>query len=556
MARRKVELWTLDCETDPFKQGRDCPMPFIWGAYCFAGATHGDYHTFGHWRQVVDFFVDRKAVCYAHNGGKFDFHYMREAFESSEDTEKRVLVINGRIAKFRIGDTEFRDSFSLLPVPLSAYQKEEIDYSIFEPELRDQDDNRRKIEAYLKSDCINLANLLERFFKDFGRPLTLAGCAMNVWIRRYNNGTKPRQSAAQFERYKPFYYGGRVECFASGWKETNFRVVDKNSAYPDAMMREHPAAPSGKWLTDIPSAIEQCLVCVRATSEGALPFREENGSLTFPKDKQQRDYWVTGWELLEGTILGAVRIHKIHEVHQFQQTANFKGYIEHFFAARRAAKEAGDIGGDIINKLFGNGLYGKFASDPSKYNDFLLCTEERLAHWIDRGWKAYKPWGDGRWLMYQPIPEGRHWYYNIATAASITGYVRAKLFRDLTQARGLIYCDTDSISARSVAGLAIGKQLGEWKVELECDAYAVAGKKMYAFRSAFDQQPDLKTGVYKFPKGAYKVACKGVDLEAQDIIRAARGEKVVYLPEVPTYSITRAKPCLINRVVTNTAKVA
>jgi hypothetical protein len=158
--------------------------------------------------------------------------------------------------------------------------------------------------------------------------------------------------------------------------------------------------------------------------------------------------------------------------------------------------------------------------------------------------------------MYQPVPESRHWYYNIATAASITGYVRAQLFRDLCKAEGLIYCDTDSISAKSVAGLAIGKELGQWKIELECDAYAVAGKKMYAFRAASDQQWDAKTQVFKFPKGSYKIACKGVDLDAPDIIRAARGEKVEYFPEVPTYSITRPQPCLINRMITNTAKVA
>jgi hypothetical protein len=93
----------------------------------------------------------------------------------------------------------------------------------------------------------------------------------------------------------------------------------------------------------------------------------------------------------------------------------------------------------------------------------------------------------------------------------------------------------------------MGRALGEWKVELECDAYAVAGKKMYAFRSATD--------LYDVPKGEYKVACKGVDLTANEIIRVAKGETVIYEPEVPTYSITRPEPCLINRVVTMTARV-
>lgn len=541
MARRKTEIWVLDAETDPFKKGRDKPLPFIWGAYCLADDR---YETFGDSRFVADFFRERQARVYAHNGGKFDFHYLREYFES----ESPVLVINGRIAKFKIGKAEFRDSFSLLPVPLAAYEKEEIDYAIFEPELRDLPDNRAKIEAYLKSDCVNLAKLLDAFFKEHGSPLTMAGCAMATWAKGYNGGEKPRQTAGQFERYKKFYFGGRVECFAAGYQETEFTVVDKNSAYPDAMLKDHPASPEAEWSTEIPSDINQCLICVDATSEGALPFREENGALNFPRDTVRRTYWVTGWELEAGLSLGLVRIHKVHEVHRFPETRNFRGYILEHYQKRQRAKAAGDKAGDLFAKLFMNSCYGKFASDPSKYDEFMLCAPDRLGEWIDEGWRTFKQWGDGRLIITRPLPEERHWYYNIATAASITGYVRAQLLKDLHAARGLIYCDTDSIAARSVAGLTMGKNLGEWKKELECDAYAVAGKKMYAFRSAND--------LYGTPKGEYKVACKGVDLMASEIVRVAKGETITYEPEVPTFSITRPDPCLINRTISMTAKVA
>jgi DNA polymerase type B, organellar and viral len=538
--RKKLEIWTLDAETDPFKKGRDRPLPFLWGAYCLALDR---YETFGHGRMVRDFFAERRACVYAHNGGRFDFHYLREFFES----ENPVLVINGRLAKFYVGRAEFRDSFSLLPVPLAEYEKEEIDYNIFEEGERDKPENRARIETYLKSDCVNLAKLLYSFFEKFGRPLTMAGCAMMSWAKGYNNGVKPRQSAAQFERYKPFYYGGRVECFAAGYAETSFNVVDKNSAYPDAMLREHPASPLGDWRSDIPSDIEACLLCVEAVSEGALPYREENGALIFPRDRTPRVYWVTGWELKAGLDLGLVKINKVYEVHHFKETQNFRGYIEHHYRERQRAREAGDKAMDLFAKLFMNSCYGKFASDPSKYNDFLIVEPARVAYWLGEGWVVYKPWGDGRYVMSRPQPEKRHWYYNIATAASITGYVRAQLLRDLHAARGLIYCDTDAIAAKSVAGLKFGRDLGEWKTELECDIYAVAGKKMYAFRSATD--------LYEVPKGEYKIACKGVDLTAAEIIRVARGETVIYEPDVPTFSITRPEPCLINRVVTMTARV-
>ena len=548
MARATLEIWALDCETDPFKKGRDNPQPFLWGAFCRA---LNRYETFGHARQVLDFFRERRCCVYAHNGGKFDFHYLREGFES----EQQILIINGRLARFRVGKAEFRDSFSLLPVPLSAYQKEKVDYAIFEPGIRDLPENRIIIEGYLKSDCVNLAELLFEFASRFGRPLTQAGCAMNYYIKNYRNGVKPRQTARQFEKYKPYFFGGRVECFKAGFGPADFKIVDKNSAYPHAMLNEHPLSPGGAILTDIPSDIEKCLISLEGVSEGALPFREPNNSLIFPRDKETRAYNVTGWELKQAMEMKLIKIHKINEVHYFDETQNFKDYINHFYQERLAAKKKGDKAGDLFAKLFMNSCYGKFASDPSKYHDYMIVEPDRLAVMAESGWQAYKPWGDGRWLCYQPQPVERHWYYNIATAASITGFVRAELLRDLNTACGLLYCDTDSISAVSVNGLTMGSALGEWKLELECDEYAIAGKKMYAFRSSKDQQWNEKEQVYEYPKGAYKIACKGVDLSAEDIIRASKGEAVLYEPEVPTYSISRPNPVLINRAVSLTAKV-
>jgi hypothetical protein len=93
----------------------------------------------------------------------------------------------------------------------------------------------------------------------------------------------------------------------------------------------------------------------------------------------------------------------------------------------------------------------------------------------------------------------------------------------------------------------MGAELGKWKVELECDAYAIAGKKMYAFRSSTD--------LYKVRRGEYKVACKGVELTPAEIIQVAKGETILYKPEVPTFSICRPESRLINRSVRMTAKV-
>lgn len=549
MGRRKLETWVIDCETDPFKPGR-VPRPFIWGAY---NIRSREYQTFGFASLLAEFFRDRHCVVYAHNGGKFDYHYLREYVNSDEN----ILVINGRMAKFSIGKAEFRDSYNILPFPLAEYKKDEIDYGIFEPDLRVLPENAALIEKYLKSDCIYLGELLEQYFARFGRGLTQAGAALQYWAKHYNKGVKPKQTAAQFERYKPYYYGGRVECFRSGYAECAYTIVDKNSAYPHAMLHHHPISTEGMLLEKLPKRelLPQCFVSLTAIAKGCFPYRMETGELIFPRDNEARQYHVTGWELLAAQEMGAVQVLSIDEVHYFRETIDFAGYIHEFYEERKKAKANGDKAGDLFAKWFMNGCYGKFASNPEHYSEYLVATVQSTPKFVRDGYAEYKPWGDGRSLLWRTLPVDRQRYYNIATAASITGFVRAELFKDLCSARGLIYCDTDSISAEDVSRLPIGKELGQWKVELVCDDYAVAGKKMYAKRSAFDQGLDSKTGIYKYPKGAYKVACKGVNLTAAEIIAAAKGGEVEFNPSVPTYSVVRPEPAFVSRKVRLTAKV-
>jgi DNA polymerase type B, organellar and viral len=544
--RRKNEVWAADCETDPFKAGR-IPKPFIWGAY---DIYSGQYETFGSAQLFVDFFRERRATVYFHNGGKFDGHYLRPYFDSDQE----LLIINGRIARFEIGDAEFRDSYNLIPVALGKYQKESIDYDLMEVfpvcNLHTREDTTVRdlysdeIERYLKSDCVNLATLLRQYFERYGRGFTQAGAAMTYWAKHYNKGVKPKQSAAQFERYRPYYYGGRVECFASGYKEETFTVVDKNSAYPHAMLSRHPISPEAVHLSRLPddSKIPQCFITLRAVSLGAFPYRLESGELIFPRDGRERIYDITGWEFQAAVSQNAVRIKEIIAVHYFRETVDFQGYIHHFYNERKIAKCNQDVAGDIFAKLFMNSCYGKFASNPENYHEYMLSSVERLDEHVKDGYQEYHPWGDGRRLLWRTLPIEKHRYYNIATAASITGYVRAQIFSDLCRVRDPLYCDTDSIAALSVDNLSVGPELGQWKVEKQGSAWAIVGKKMYAFR-------DAESGLWD------KVACKGVKFTADQIIRAARGDVVEYEPMAPCYTITRPEPRFINRRVRLTATV-
>lgn len=556
MPRTRREIWAADCETDPFKPGR-IPVPFIWAAYEIRTRR---YEVFGSADTFVAFFRDRKCTVYFHNGGKFDLHYLRPYFNSDEN----ILLINGRITRAKIGLAEFRDSYSLIPVALGKYQKDKIDYSIMEEGWRWWPPFQAIIEKYLKSDCVNLGAMLAAFFDRYGIALTQAGAAMRYWVKNYHANEQPHQSPAQFERYRPYYYGGRVQCFVAGYRENfPFKIVDKNSAYPHAMLQKHPIAREAVLLAKLPEDrwLSACLITLRCQSDGALPYRLESGELVFPCDEAIRVYSVTGWEFVAGLEEDCIRHIEILEVHWFRETVDFADYIHHFYSERKIAKANGDKAGDIFAKLFMNACYGGFAMNPENYHEYMLSSLEKMGEHLEDGYQQYHPWGDGRQLLWRilPLETQQRMYKNIATAASITGYVRAALFRDLRKVRNPLYCDTDSISAEDTVALNIGPELGQWKVEAECDEYGIAGKKLYAKRKTDSWYDAELTAARKHDPEAiverYKVACKGVNFNAEEILRIAKGEVLEYAPAVPTYSITRPVPRFINREVKLTARV-
>lgn len=531
MARKSARpFYTIDCETDPFKEGR-IPEPFIWGLY---DGLDNNFHEFADAAGLIDFLSDRSALVYAHNGGRFDFHYLREYV----DSDKSVRVIAGRLAAFTIGHCEFRDSMNILVNPLRAFAKDEIDYSKLESDVRHL--HMPEIRKYLRSDCVNLWETIAKYFASYGRSLTQAGSAFRYWRKKYEVPFQP-QTAVESELYRPFYYGGRVECFATGVGKQSFSVVDINSAYPFAMTHHHPISPKARVQDHLPpdGQVGQCFVKLEAIAMGSLPYRDpETEELSFPNDGVMREYEISGWELLAALELDRVKIMRVVDVHRFTQTTNFTDYVMHFYDERKRAKAAGDKAADLFAKLFLNSLYGKFAADPEKYSEYVITEVEGFAKWGRRGYEDLGRWSDvcKRILMGRPLPQHLHRYLNVATAASITGFVRAYLLRGIAACEGVMYCDTDSIAARDITRLPVGPELGQWKLEMQCDEFAIARKKLYAFKEA---------GLDN-----WKVASKGVKLTAPEIVRCAKGDAVTSANIVPTYSFRQARPFFIKRTVT------
>jgi hypothetical protein len=137
--------------------------------------------------------------------------------------------------------------------------------------------------------------------------------------------------------------------------------------------------------------------------------------------------------------------------------------------------------------------------------------------------------------------EGIDKFVNVATAASITGFVRSMLLRAKVKAGGAVYCDTDSLIVRKLTGMKFGDKLGQWKLELTVDSSIKKGERV-----KIENDSGLWIGGKKLyaaygitPKGdwKWKIASKGVKLSPERIISVAKGKTEVMTFEAPTYSL-------------------
>lgn len=514
-------IGVADAETDPFGEylrlQNKMPEPFIWGLF-----LNGEYHEFNSTEEFAEFISRQKAIIYAHNGGKFDWHFLLEYLEP----ESPVMVINGRISKVKLGDCELRDSYNILPMPLSAYKKDEIDYSIMRKENRNKPDNMKKIRQYLEMDCRYLYELVNGFISNYGLHLTQASAAMNIWSAMTETD-KPKTDGHFYSIFCPYYYGGRVECFRLGEIHKPFKVADINSAYPFAMLHDHPWGTTPDISRSLPnsqSEIQRAFIRLTARSLGAFPYRGGD-SLSFPNDGVIREFTITGWEFIAARDTGALRDWEIIEVLTLPEKISFGQYVNHFYELKNKSKGV-DHQQYIFAKLFLNSLYGKFAANPQEYQEFVIVEPRFIEVFGELNGYDYAcdlgPWA----LMQKGLDEHKQRFYNVATAASITGFVRAYLWRAICNAKGVIYCDTDSLVCEDVGDIELGRELGQWDLEAECTEGAIAGKKLYALKRR---------------DGTYKVASKGVRLSPGEIYEIARGHTVKHYSDVPTFSLKTGK---------------
>jgi hypothetical protein len=466
-------------------------------------------------------------LIYAHNGGKFDFHYLFKYIQNP------VKIINSRLVSAKIGAHELRDSYAILPIPLAVYEKDSIDYKLFEKDKREK--HRDKIVDYLRGDCVYLFDLVNKFNERFGQALTIGGAAIKKLIEFHPFETA---NSRHDEKFRQFYFGGRVQCFQSGIINKPLKIYDVNSMYP-AVMRNCVHPTGKKYLSVKNAAIDKRGNIVGIASAqfyfalieaefdaGYLPVRTKTG-LDFTQ--KSGVFFTTSHELKVLFKHKVVKKCRVIEAHAPIDVISFADYVDTFSAEKIAAKKSGDKAAEIFAKLLLNSAYGKTAQNPAHYKDWLITNNDVPK---DSAYKPEKNFGD---YQFWAKPSIRQSYYDVAIGASITSAARAVLLDALFGAIDCAYCDTDSIICSELTGAEISDtKLGAWKLEAKGERLSIGGKKMYAL---YD-----KDGV------VIKKASKGAHLTGAQIDTVAAGGEADWQNEAPTFSLKK-EPSFLTRKI-------
>ena len=513
-----MRIAVLDLETDPFEAGK-MVHPFVAGFYDgerFISFWHKDCV-----RKMVEFLnKEPEPWCiFAHNGGRFDFFYFLPYLEKRD-----VRIINSRLIQCWIGKHELRDSYAIMPFPLEAYHKTEIDYSKFKRNRRNK--YTQEIISYLRDDCVDLYTLVTSFMKEFGDRLTIGSASMHQLksFHKFDSGGKEYDERIRHD----FYFGGRNQVFKSGIiRGQTIAVYDVNSMYP-SVMRDylHPVSTGITLSRDIEH--NTAFVVVEGYNDGAFPVREKDNSLNFTK--RYGRFHTTIHEYNAAIETGAFRPVRIIKTLGYDRRESFGEFVNHFYDARFKAKSEQNKIGELFYKFVLNSAYGKFAQNPENYRDWRVteigevpdewhtCTAACVA---DCGLKWTPAFMSGNYIIWER-PLQRHSYYNVATGASITGAARAVLLRGIRGAKKPLYTDTDSIICESLHGVPIHySELGCWKLEATGAMAAICGKKLYAI---FDSEGKC-----------IKKAHKGARLTGEEILEIAKGATIESANPVPTF---------------------
>ena len=560
-----LRVCTLDIETDPFKAG-ETPRPFLvvffdgekafrfWGPDCILRFSAWFFQEGGE--------APLRCLVYAHNGGKFDFHFLFSSLyqQNATDpfrTEPEIVWLRGGLAKFRFKErqAEFRDSCLILPGSLSSLEVGKKAIPIEWLSKGQREEKRAEVEDYCEGDCRALHAAVLAYRETFGQHFTIGGSALKM-AQELCGFEVRKNKAEEFDaKFREFYFAGRCQAWETGEVRGLIKAFDIKSCYPWAMtlplwheneFLETRTEPKNR------ERLAASFVEVSGYSAGAFPVRlsdepgEFDGRVIFPHCRGL--FRVTGAEWIAAKEGGAF-VGELVKAYVPQQLCTFARFVKICTAKRKASEAAGNKMEALFWKLLVNNLSGKLATNPRELKTYkTLQGAESDPEFLEDLLKDQKTWGlagkigegeEAVDLVSKPIGKDQWNFLNVATAATITGHARAKLLTSiLSSPVPPLYTDTDSLfflvptenqKGKKLTALErsawepfpTGTETGDWKEEARGDLFACARAKVYALRLA---------------DGKWKTASAGADLPFSEIVRAARGANVKTEKQAPTFS--------------------
>lgn len=523
--KRHGNIAILDTETDPFdKVSKRKVFPFLAVLYS------DNFETIVIWENDFKSWVSKVTAAilalpdeytiYAHNGGRFDFMFLVSEMRGPISFKGRSIM------DARIGSHHLRDSFHLIPEKLAAYQKDVFDYTKLERDVRHL--HKDDIVKYCINDCRYLLDLVKKFIGDFGLKLSIGQAAMMEIKKHY----EVEKFSEGWDGYiRDYFFGGRVECLRGrGHFTGKFKLYDINSAYPDAMAnKQHPIGGMADYRirSGVPTN-DTVFVDVTCDNKGALIARSETGETTASITRGR--FKTTIWEYQTALELNLISNVKVHWCLDCSKRSDFSLFVIPLYEKRIALKQfMTDLKAsgqelsqafieakkdDMFYKFLLNNGYGKFATNPRRFKEHYITDPGELP---PESWFKTDPKHNRLpefehplyWIWSKPAPQFT--YYNVGTAASITGAVRATLMHAIHNSIEPIYCDTDSIICKQLNNVELHKsKLGAWDLEDEFTAVEIAGKKLYAVQHAkpkLRSPEQLKRGIVP----EYTIKSKGTD---------------------------------------------
>lgn len=529
-----------DLETDPFKEWVTPDQQRIPKA--FAAGIRYKGRTWIYWgpnclAQVVAKARELGVPVYFHNGGNFDFHFLLPFIKPLHCV---YLMIGGkRIVSIQLPGKEapeFRDSYALVPIGLGQWQKDKIDIKKLEPEVREK--HWVAICRYLGGDLKGLESLMVEAHNHMeGDHLTQANAAFSA-LRKSLPEKMPKISQHFDDKFRPFYFAGRVQAFKKGRIPGMWDVYDINSAFPHSMCSLHWWGAKHISQSEEPKGHrEQCFYELTCDAQGCFPVRVKD-KVEYPIGRAR--FVVTGWELVMARKLGLVANEEIHWVHVPVELMSYDDYVLPLYAEKLEAEKAGDSARRLFIKFKLNMSYGKFGEDPEAHRD-VTCVRIFTTPKRDPKDPNRNPWEhcfddeENGYSFFQRKVHGDKGgkpkiFRNVAIAASITGKVRATLMEAI-HLGGAVYCDTDSVFVPAgTKTITPGDGLGQWKHEFTFRELWIGGRKLYAGRGR-DPSKSILSPL------KWKTAAKGARMRPEDIVKVCQGNTVESRFAAPSFSL-------------------